>query len=59
VPAAIFAIQTCGRQLNWHPRLHSLLADAAWGKNDDAFQPKKAKVFNIYSHKLVCFFHSR
>ena len=32
VPAAIFAIQTYGDQLNWHPHLHSLLADGAWGK---------------------------
>ena len=39
VPAAIFAIQTYGDQLNWHPHLHSLLADGAWGKRDDAFQP--------------------
>ena len=31
--------QTYGDQLNWHPHLHSLLADGAWGKRDDAFQP--------------------
>jgi len=39
VPAAIFAIQTYGDQLNWHPHLRSFLADGAWGKRDDAFQP--------------------
>ena len=39
VPAAIFAIQTYGDQLNWHPHLHSLLADGAWGKSNGAFQP--------------------
>ncbi len=27
------------KQLNWHPHLHSLLADGAWGKRDEAFQP--------------------
>ncbi len=39
MPAAIFAIQTYGDQLNWHPHLHSLLADGAWSKKDDVFQP--------------------
>ncbi len=43
MPAAIFAIQTYGEQLNWHPHLHSLLADGAWGKSD-ATQPRKTPI---------------
>ncbi len=39
VPAAIFAIQTYGDQLNWHPHLHSLLADGAWGKETTPSKP--------------------
>ena len=29
-PGAIFAIQTWGDQLNWHPHIHALLSDRAW-----------------------------
>ncbi len=39
MPAAVFAIQTYGDQLNFHPHLHSLVAEGGWGRDDRTFQP--------------------
>ena len=38
VPAAVLAIQTYGDQLNFHPHLHSLVAEGGWGREDGTFQ---------------------
>ena len=38
VPAAVLAIQTYGDQLNFHPHLHSLVAEGGWGRDDGTFQ---------------------
>ena len=38
VPAGVLAIQTYGDQLNFHPHLHSLVAEGGWGRDDGTFQ---------------------
>ncbi len=30
---AVIAVQTAGDQLQWHPHLHALVADAVWGRD--------------------------
>ena len=39
VPAAVLAIQTYGDQLNFHPHLHSLVAEGGWGETTALFSP--------------------
>ena len=34
---AIFAIQTWGDQLNWHPHIHALVSDGAWTQDGVSF----------------------
>ena len=35
---AVLAIQTYDDQLNFHPHLHSLVAEGGWGRVDGTFQ---------------------
>lgn len=56
IPGAIFAIQTYGDSLNWHPHLHALASDVVWSP-DGASVPigrvDSGVITQLFQHQVL------
>jgi hypothetical protein len=53
---AIFAIQSWGDKIQWHPHLHSLVSDVAWDRDSNALAigpPDSAGLTKLFQHHVL------